>query len=119
MILTTSLVGAYDLDFTFFARYYANRRVEDVPSLYVDLQMPPLDPKQPIQPNLRLRLPVYSEDKDGLSKITRQELINPLDNNEQALANIHQLPYLYHFDIERHYHPPSKHINSSILFDSF
>jgi hypothetical protein len=110
VILTTSLVGGYDLDFTYFSRYYASRLVADVPSLYVDLQMPPFDPKQKIQPNLRLRLPVYNDDKEGFSKITRQELINPFDNSEQALANIHQLPYLYHFDIEIHRHAPGKHI---------
>jgi hypothetical protein len=113
VILTTSLVGAYDLDFTFFSRYYASHPIEDVPSLYVDLQMPPFDPKQQIQPNLRLRLPVYSEDKEGLAKVARQELINPLDDSEQALNKVHQLPYLYHFDIEKHRHSPSKHINSS------
>ncbi|CAF4418361.1 unnamed protein product, partial [Adineta steineri] len=40
IILTTSLVGAYDLDFTYLSGYYATHTVGDVPSLYVDLQMP-------------------------------------------------------------------------------
>ena len=57
MILTTSLVGAYDLDFTFLARYYASRPVNEVPSIYVDLQLPPFDPQQETQASLRLRLP--------------------------------------------------------------
>ncbi|CAF4203616.1 unnamed protein product, partial [Adineta steineri] len=63
IILTTSLVGAYDLDFTLFSRYYATHTVGDVPSLYVDLQMPVFNPKLEHQPSLRLRLPAYNEDK--------------------------------------------------------
>jgi len=57
-------------------------------------------------------LPIYDEDIEGLSKINRQELLNPLDYNNQITANVHQLPYLYHFDIEKHRHPPSKYIES-------
>ncbi|CAF0817157.1 unnamed protein product [Rotaria sordida] len=104
VILTTSLIGAYDLDFTFFSRYYSSRPINEVPSLYVDLQLPVYDPKQEIQPSLRLRLPNYNNDKEGLSKISRQELIY----NGQTMSNVHQLPYIYHFDIEKHRHPPSQ-----------
>ncbi len=108
VILTTSLVGAYDLDFTLFSRYYASHPIDEVPSLYVDLQLPAFDSKQEIQPNLRLRLPTYDDDKEGSSKINREELLNPLDNIKQINTNFHQLPYLYHFDMEKHGHPPSK-----------
>ncbi|CAF1562824.1 unnamed protein product, partial [Adineta steineri] len=86
---------------------YATHTVGDVPSLYVDLQMPVFNPKLEHQPSLRLRLPAYNEDKEGFSKVSRKELINPIDNSESASAIIHQLPYLYHFDIEKHRHPPS------------
>lgn len=112
VILTTSLVGAYDLDFTLFSRYYASHSVADVPSLYVDLQLPPYDPKKETQPNLRLRLPNYSEDKEGLAKIGREELVNPVENTKDMLKNGHKLPYLYHFDIEKHRHEPSNSIYS-------
>lgn len=107
VILTTSLVGAYDLDFTLFSRYYASRPIAEVPSLYVDLQLPAYDPKKETQPNLRLRLPSYNEDKEGESKIGREDLLNPVENNKDSAANIHKLPYLYHFDIEKHRHAPS------------
>ncbi|CAF4795172.1 unnamed protein product, partial [Rotaria sp. Silwood2] len=107
VILTTSLIGAYDLDFTFFSRYYSARPLDEVPSLYVDLQLPVYDLKQVTQPSLRLRIPNYYDDKEGLSKISRQELINPLINDEQTMSsNAHQLPYIYHFDMEKHRHPP-------------
>ncbi len=108
MILTTSLVGAYDLDFTLLSRYYASYAVNEVPSIYVDLQLPAFDPKKGTQASLRLRLPTYEDDKKGLSKVSRYELINPLQVNKQITENFHQLPYLYHFDIETHDHPPSK-----------
>ncbi|CAF2345144.1 unnamed protein product [Rotaria sp. Silwood2] len=109
VILTTSLIGAYDLDFTFFSRYYSARPLDEVPSLYVDLQLPVYDLKQVTQPSLRLRIPNYYDDKEGLSKISRQELINPLINDEQTMSsNAHQLPYIYHFDMEKHRHPPSQ-----------
>ncbi|CAF3403417.1 unnamed protein product [Rotaria sp. Silwood1] len=113
VILTTSLTGAYDLDFTFFSRYYSARPVSEVPSLYIDLQLPVYDPKQETQPSLRLRIPNYNYDQEGLSKISRQELINPLINNEQTMSNVHQLPYIYHFDIEKHRYPP----NQCTLYD--
>jgi hypothetical protein len=108
VILTTSLVGAYDLDFTLLSRYYTSRPVNEVPSIYVDLQLPAFDPKQETQSSLRLRLPIYDEDKESLSKISRYELISPLEVNKQITNNFHQLPYLYHFDIEVHRHRPSK-----------
>ncbi len=57
-------------------------------------------------------MPIYDEDIEGLSKINRQELLNPLDYHNQITANVHQLPYLYHFDIEKHRHPPSKYLES-------
>jgi len=122
VILTTSLVGAYDLDFTFLSRYYDSRPVDDVPSIYVDLQLPAFDPKLETQPSLLLRLPSYNEDKQGLSKISREELLSPLDNNKGITANVHQLPYLYHFDIEIHRHPPSKYTYSAkknFFFENF
>ena len=106
MILTTSLVGAYDLDFTFFSHYYSSHQIDKVPSLYVDLQMPPFDPKRRTQPSLRLRLPSYNQ---SLSKISRQNLTN----NQQTTIIDHQLPSIYHFDIEKHHHPPSTYIDSS------
>ncbi|CAF3257993.1 unnamed protein product [Rotaria socialis] len=106
VILTTSLTGAYDLNFTLFSRYYSSRRVDEVPSLYVDLQLPEYDPKLEVQPSLRLRIPNYIEDKEGSSKISRQQLISPLIDIEHTM--IHQLPYLYHFDIEKHRHPPTR-----------
>ena len=109
MILTTSLVGAYDLDFTFLARYYASRPVNEVPSIYVDLQLPPFDPQQETQASLRLRLPSYNDDKKGSAKISRYELINAADVFTQVNKNFHQLPYLYHFDIEAHRHSPGKY----------
>jgi hypothetical protein len=108
VILTTGLVGAYDLDFTLFSHYYATRRVDDVPSFYVDLQMPPFDSKLQTQPSLRLRLPSYNEDIEGISKISREELLNPLSIGAQSTINAHQLPYVYHFDIEKHRHSPGK-----------
>lgn len=108
VILTTSLVGAYDLDFTLFSRYYASRSVDEVPSLYVDLQLPPFDPKRTTQPSLRLRLPNYNEDKEGYSKTSRQKLMDPMNVAKEIMTNIHRLPYLYHFDIEKHAQPPSK-----------
>ncbi|CAF1000633.1 unnamed protein product, partial [Adineta ricciae] len=107
IILTKSLVGAYDLDFSFLTRFYTARPVADVPSIYVDLQLPVFDPKLEHQPSLRLRLPVYDEDKEGFTKISRQELINPLDATDSATLNAHQLPYLYHFDIEKHHYSPN------------
>ena len=115
VILTTSLTGAYDLDFTFLARYYASRPVNEVPSVYVDLQMPAFDPKEEIQANLRLRLPTYNDDKKGLSKISRYDLINQADVSTQINKNFHQLPYLYHFDIEAHRHSPGKFVAKVFL----
>ncbi|CAM4756573.1 unnamed protein product [Rotaria magnacalcarata] len=106
VILTTSLTGAYDLDFTLFSRYYSSHRVDQVPSLYVDLQLPEYDPKLEVQPSLRLRIPNYIEDKEGSSKISRQQLISSLIDIKHTM--IHQLPYLYHFDIEKHRHPPTR-----------
>jgi hypothetical protein len=111
VLLTTSLVGAYDLDFTLFSRYYEKRPVADVPSLYIDLQLPPFDVKLEQQPTLRLRLPVYNDDREGVAKISRQDLVNPVDNSETARSHVHQLPYLYHFDIEKHHQRPCECIN--------
>ncbi|UJR28012.1 hypothetical protein I4U23_009271 [Adineta vaga] len=108
IILTTALVGAYDLDFTFLSRYYTTRSIADVPSIYVDLQLPVFDAKLEHQPTLRLRLPIYDDDTEGTAKISRQELINPLDASELTTTNVHQLPYLYHFDIEKHRHAPDQ-----------
>ncbi len=115
VVLTTGLVGAYDLDFTLFSRYYATRRTGEVPSFYVDLQMPPFDPKLPTQPTLRLRLPSYNEDIEGLSKISREELLNPLSIGGQTTTNAHQLPYIYHFDIDKHRHPPGKYLKTNVF----
>lgn len=115
VILTTSLTGAYDLDFSFLARYYASRPINEVPSVYVDLQLPAFDPKEETQANLRLRLPTYNDDKKGLSKISRYELIKQGDVNTQINKNFHQLPYLYHFDIEAHRHSPGKFIGRFVL----
>ena len=73
--------------------------------------MPPFDPKLPTQPALRLRLPNYNDDIEGLSKISREELLNPLSIGGQTTTNAHQLPYIYHFDIDKHRHPPGKYFN--------
>ena len=108
VILTTGLTGAYDLDFTLFSNYYASRSVADVPSLYVDLQLPPFDAKLEQQPTLRLRLPVHQDDREGFAKISRQELVNPIDHSDTAATHAHELPYLYHFDIEKHHQPVRK-----------
>ncbi len=56
-------------------------------------------------------MPTYDEDKESLSKISRFELISPLEMNQQITKNFHQLPYLYHYDIEIHRHPPGKSID--------
>ena len=48
VILTASLIGAYDLNFTFLSRYYASHPVNEVPSLYIDLQLPAFNPKHEI-----------------------------------------------------------------------
>jgi hypothetical protein len=121
VILTTSLIGAYDLDFTLLSGYYASHSLDQIPSIYVDLQLPAFDSNKKTQPNLRLRLPNYNEDTEGVSKIDRLDLIDPLDNSAQTTSNIHQLPYLYHFDMEKHRHPPSKYrdLSSNKSFSLF
>lgn len=103
VILTTSLVGAYDLDFTLFAKHYAGRPVDDVPSIYVDLQLPPINKTLAVQPSLRLRLPSSNDGRDGFSKISRQELLSPVNIDKQSMDNVHQLPYLYNFDLAKHH----------------
>ena len=103
VILTTSLVGAYDLDFTLFAKHYAGRPVDEVPSIYVDLQLPPINTSLAVQPTLRLRLPSSNDGRDGFSKISRQELISPVDIDKQSMDNVHQLPYIYNFDLAKHH----------------
>jgi hypothetical protein len=104
MIVTTGLVGAYDLDFTLFSRYYSSRLLAEVPSIYVDLQLPPFDRKLETQPNLRLRLPKYNESL----MVSRQDLVNPSGPKIQSSDDFHQLPFLYHFDMEKHRHAPCK-----------
>lgn len=107
VILTTSLVGEYDLDFTLFVRYYSSRPIDEIPSIFIDLQLPEYNSKLEKQPNLRIRIPNYNEDKEESSKINRQDLTDPLINYELTMP--HQLPYIYHFDILKHSHPPSKY----------
>jgi hypothetical protein len=108
VILTQSLTGAYDLDFTLLARYYASYPLDKVPSIYVDLQLPPLNTNETIQPSLRLRLKSYTDDAEGLLKINRQDLMNTQDSNVQLSHTLHQLPHLYHFNMSKHSHSSSK-----------
>ena len=108
MIVTHALVGAYDLDFTLFSRYYADRRGASAPLLYIDLQLPPFDPARTTKATLRLRLPDYSED-NGLSKIGRNELLDPSYSPNTAIDSLHQLPFVYHFDMRKHTRTLGKH----------
>ena len=114
--MTHGLVGAYDLDFTLFTRHYADRRMNDAPLLYIDLQLPPFDSARTTQANLRFRLPDYSED-NGLSKINRNELLDPSYSPTTAVDSLHQLPYVYHFDMRKHTRILRKHRQRRLKVD--
>jgi len=101
IILTTDLTGAYDVDFRFLSRFYSTHPVEQVPSIYVDLQLPRFDAQKRVQPKLLLRVPVYAEDREGIGKVDRKQLV------DESAVEAHQLPFLYHFDITKHRYAPS------------
>ena len=90
------------MDFTLLSRYYATRPLDQVPSIYVDLQLPRFNARKRFQPNLLLRVPVYAEDREGIGKVDRRQLI------DESAVELHQLPFLYHFDMSKHRYPPSK-----------
>lgn len=102
IILTTDLTGAYDVDFRFLSRFYSTHPVDQVPSIYVDLQLPRFDAQKRVQPKLLLRVPVYAEDREGIGKVDRKQLV------DESAVESHQLPFLYHFDITKHRYAPSK-----------